>query len=81
MADVLRGLNYETNTSRRRPRGRAWLGRPCLLLKNRGRVRTWMPGTRPGKGLLEPKFSKFSNESPLNFPGKPGPRPGTHGRD
>jgi hypothetical protein len=37
--------------------------------KDRGWLKMWMPGTSPGKGLLEAKFgAKRSDELPFNFP-------------
>src|SRR6266581_7883874 len=57
-------------------------GHPRLLYGYCGCVKTWMPGTSPGKGFLEVKFgAKRSHEWLLNFPrtallqgGNPGPR-------
>src|SRR6266446_1827925 len=44
-------------------------GHPRLLYGYCGCVKTWMPGTSPGKGFLEVKFgAKRSHEWLLNFP-------------
>jgi hypothetical protein len=55
--------------TREDPRGRTCSGHPRFRLRDRGWLKTWMPGTSPGKGLLEAKFrAKCTHQLPLNFP-------------
>src|SRR6266404_5554316 len=55
--------------TREDPRGRTWSGHPRLRCGDSGWLKTWMPGTSPGKGLLQAKFGvKRPPELPLNFP-------------
>ncbi len=44
-------------------------GHPGFRCGDRGWLQAWMPGTSPGKGLLQAKFGvKRPPELPLNFP-------------
>src|SRR5882724_3165475 len=60
---------YDPCATRKYPRGRAWPGHPRLRCGDCRCLKTWVPGTSPGKGLLEAKFgAKCWPKLPLSFP-------------
>src|SRR5882762_7550584 len=55
--------------TREDPRGRTWSGHPRLRCGDCGCLKTWMPGTSPGKGLWGAKFgTKPTHGLPSNCP-------------